>query len=578
MKGQRDSIGLIQIHNMKRILSTLILSLFVCAVFAQSTDTELTTQANVIRNETLPAGNTKTRVANMFQALIDSKVNDNEYAFVTASGTDTYTATIAPTITAYTTGMRVWVKFTNANTGACTINFNGLGAKTMKNGDGTDIAAGSFSAGQIVPLGYDGTYFQVLGGSAADLSDYALTSYVDSQDAGKQPLDGDLTSIAALSSTGFLQRTGSNTWGLSDIDNSYWKVTGTSTITGDATLLSEAGEFNDITLGQTGVGTNALGNVNLYGSNELYAYGYRSRSLINLNTGVYQSVTGADSQTTTSGWSFSTFDLSGHHYDHRLNGDTDYNAITTLMSIQKKTLGTTAVTAGMGVAIGFGLETATNLNMGFTTGARISYLWQDPAFAAPYGMYRFDIHAGSRTTPTTILEIDRYGLRYNADYSSNYTTRSLTDKAYVDAKVADAINDGTTTVAPSQNAVFDALALKASRTVRYGMNLSDLTTTLTAGTNKGFIVLPAAFTVTAVYAYVLTAQTSGTVITVDINEAGTTILSTKLTIDNNETGSNTAATAAVISDTAIAAHAQITADIDAATSGAGLLVIIEGYH
>ena len=31
----------------------------------------------------------------------------------------------------------------------------------------------------------------------------------------------------------------------------------------------------------------------------------------------------------------------------------------------------------------------------------------------------------------------------------------------VDAKVADAINDGTTTVAPSQNAVFDALALKA---------------------------------------------------------------------------------------------------------------------
>lgn len=35
-------------------------------------------------------------------------------------------------------------------------------------------------------------------------------------------------------------------------------------------------------------------------------------------------------------------------------------------------------------------------------------------------------------------------------------------KTYADAKVADAINDGTTTVAPSQNAVFDALALKAS--------------------------------------------------------------------------------------------------------------------
>ena len=35
-------------------------------------------------------------------------------------------------------------------------------------------------------------------------------------------------------------------------------------------------------------------------------------------------------------------------------------------------------------------------------------------------------------------------------------------KVYADAKVADAINNGTTTVAPSQNAVFDALALKAN--------------------------------------------------------------------------------------------------------------------
>lgn len=37
-------------------------------------------------------------------------------------------------------------------------------------------------------------------------------------------------------------------------------------------------------------------------------------------------------------------------------------------------------------------------------------------------------------------------------------------KAYADAKVADAINDGTTTIAPSQNAVFDALALKEALT------------------------------------------------------------------------------------------------------------------
>ena len=37
-----------------------------------------------------------------------------------------------------------------------------------------------------------------------------------------------------------------------------------------------------------------------------------------------------------------------------------------------------------------------------------------------------------------------------------------TSNTYADGKVADAINDGITTIAPSQNAVFDALALKAN--------------------------------------------------------------------------------------------------------------------
>lgn len=37
---------------------------------------------------------------------------------------------------------------------------------------------------------------------------------------------------------------------------------------------------------------------------------------------------------------------------------------------------------------------------------------------------------------------------------------NTTANTYADAKVADAINDGTTTIAPSQNAVFDALATK----------------------------------------------------------------------------------------------------------------------
>jgi hypothetical protein len=43
---------------------------------------------------------------------------------------------------------------------------------------------------------------------------------------------------------------------------------------------------------------------------------------------------------------------------------------------------------------------------------------------------------------------------------ANNTTSNFASKAYADAKVADSITDGVTTIAPSQNAVFDALALK----------------------------------------------------------------------------------------------------------------------
>lgn len=39
------------------------------------TDSELITQANVIRDETDPSGNTKARVAQMFKDIIDSKPN-----------------------------------------------------------------------------------------------------------------------------------------------------------------------------------------------------------------------------------------------------------------------------------------------------------------------------------------------------------------------------------------------------------------------------------------------------------------------------------------------------------------------
>lgn len=107
---------------------------------------------------------------------------------------------------------------------------------------------------------------------------------------------------------------------------------------------------------------------------------------------------------------------------------------------------------------------------------------------------------------------------------------------------------------------------------------SDETTVLTTGTAKVTFRMPYAFTLSAVRASLTTAQPSGSIFTVDINEAGSTILSTKITIDNTEKTSTTAAAAPVISDASLADDAEITIDIDqVGTSGAtGLKVMLIG--
>jgi hypothetical protein len=182
-------------------------------------------------------------------------------------------------------------------------------------------------------------------------------------------------------------------------------------------------------------------------------------------------------------------------------------------------------------------------------------------------------------------------------------------QAFANAKVADAINDGTTTVAPSQNAVFDALALKAplasptftgtpaAPTAAPGTNNTQLATTayvdaattaalsaaksmvisvtdevtnIGTGTGKVSFRMPYAMTLTAVRASLVVAQASGSIFTVDINENGASILSTKLTIDNTETTSVTAVTPPVISDTALADDSVITVDVDQIGNGSAI--------
>jgi hypothetical protein len=107
---------------------------------------------------------------------------------------------------------------------------------------------------------------------------------------------------------------------------------------------------------------------------------------------------------------------------------------------------------------------------------------------------------------------------------------------------------------------------------------SDETTALTAGTAKVTFRLPTAFTLTGVRASLTTAQTSGSIFTVDINLGGVSVLSTKLTIDNTEKTSVTAVTAPVISNTTMTDDGEITVDIDQIGNGTakGLKITLIG--
>lgn len=98
-----------------------------------------------------------------------------EYAkktvFPAVSGTgDAVLLTYSPPFTSYTSGMTLSFLVTSGNTGAVTVNTDGLGTKDLTKRGSLPLVSGDLLVGALLTIIYDGTRFQLASGTgAADL-------------------------------------------------------------------------------------------------------------------------------------------------------------------------------------------------------------------------------------------------------------------------------------------------------------------------------------------------------------------------------------------------------------------------
>lgn len=124
------------------------------------------------------ASNVSVAGVSIAEGMPPSNVNDGMRAMIAqyynlavataAAGTDTYTLTLTPSLGAYVDGMRVPVRFGNANaTTTPTLNVSGLGAITITKNGSAALAAGDIAAGAALVLEYQsaGPRFAIVGTS-----------------------------------------------------------------------------------------------------------------------------------------------------------------------------------------------------------------------------------------------------------------------------------------------------------------------------------------------------------------------------------------------------------------------------
>jgi hypothetical protein len=161
------------------------------------------------------------------------QVQDSSLQWLTSiAGTDTITASITPSPTAYAAGQTFRFVPAGTNTTNVTLNINGLGAKAITKNGTVALVPGDLVGGTVFEVIYDGTQFQLkTAATATATSSYGVRGLVGANNAGTPNTKFDFSADAV---------TLRSTNGTPDVTRF-----GTGTITNDVGLAGSAANGRD---------------------------------------------------------------------------------------------------------------------------------------------------------------------------------------------------------------------------------------------------------------------------------------------------------------------------------------------
>jgi hypothetical protein len=172
-----------------------------------------------------------------------SQIQGGTDKLITVTGTDTLTGSLTPALTAYAAGNQFSFVVANTNTGAVTINIDGVGSKSITRTGSTALVAGDMVAGQVVLIEYDGTRFQLLNGNS-----FTNLNVSGNETIGGTLTYGGVTLTNAVTGTGKMVLDTSPTVNNPTVTNYVESVVAIGTVTSSNTIALTNGTVQTATL------------------------------------------------------------------------------------------------------------------------------------------------------------------------------------------------------------------------------------------------------------------------------------------------------------------------------------------